>query len=126
MDKPGAQHHRERIADAIRDELSALVEGELADPRIGLVSVTDVQLAPDSRSARIFVAVQGDDEEAARNMQGLRAATNFIRHQLAERLRLRHAPELTFHLDRSEQSASRIEELLSRVQKRNKSSASKK
>lgn len=120
MDKPGAQHHRERMADAIRDEVSALVEGELADPRIGLVSVSDVQLAPDGRSARIFVTVDGDDDEAARSMAGLKAATNFIRHQLADRLRLHHAPELHFQLDRSTAFGSRIDELLSRVKKRNR------
>jgi len=55
----------------LREELETLVEGELADPRIGLVSVSSVALADDSRSARVFVTVEGDDAEAARSLEGL-------------------------------------------------------
>ncbi len=114
------QYHRERLAEALREEIETIVEGELADPRIGLVNVTEVQLAPDSRSARIFVVVQGDDDEADRTLEGLKAAAGFIRAELAERLHLRRAPELLFQVDRSQLYQARITELLSRTKKRRK------
>ncbi len=114
MDR-NAQHHRERLNDAIRDEISAILEGELADPRVGLASVSEVQLAPDGRSAHVLIAVDGGDDEAAQTLQGLHAAKGFIRHEIAERLRLRHAPELYFRLDRSQQYGARIDELLKRI-----------
>ncbi len=112
------RHHRDRLNVAIREELGAILEGELGDPRIGLASVNEVHLAPDSRSARIFIRVDGDDEEAERTLEGLAAARGFIRHQLAENLGLRHPPELVFILDRSEQFGARIEELLQRTHKK--------
>jgi ribosome-binding factor A len=116
----GGRHHRERMGEAIRDEISIILEGELGDPRIGLVSVSEVHLAPDGRSARIVVSVAGDEEEAVRTMEGLLNARSYIRRELAARLRLRQAPELHFHLDHSGQHGTRVEELLGRIKKRNR------
>lgn len=113
-----AQHHRERLGEALREEISAIVEGELGDPRIGLATVNEVQLTADGKSAHVLVAVVGDEREAAATLAGLQAARNFIRHEIADRLRLRHAPELLFQLDRSEQYGARIDELLDRIKKR--------
>src|SRR5450432_2186109 len=94
LEKRGLKYHRERLAEAVREEIETILEGELADPRIGLVNVSELQLADDSRSARVFIVVQGDDEEAEKSMQGLLAASGFIRHELGERLQLRRTPEL--------------------------------
>ena len=121
MEKRAVKHHRGRLGEALREEIETLVEGELADPRIGLVSVTGVHLAEDGRSAQVLVDVEGDDDEAERSMQGLDAAKAYIRHELADRLRLRRAPELFFRLDRSERERARVEELLTRAKKRSKS-----
>jgi len=118
VEKRGAQHHRGRLGEALREELETLVEGELADPRIGLVRVTGVHLGEDGRSAQVLVDVEGDDEEAERSLQGLDAAKAYIRRELADRLRLRRAPELFFRLDRAEREKARVEELLARVKKR--------
>ena len=120
MEPAGQRHHRERIGLAIRDELSIILEGELGDPRIGLVSVSEVQMAPDGKSAHVFLHVDGEEDEAARTLERLRAARNFIRHELADHLRLRQAPELYFQLDSSAQYAARIEELLARIKKKNR------
>ncbi|HEY1272542.1 MAG TPA: 30S ribosome-binding factor RbfA [Terriglobales bacterium] len=117
-EKRSQQHHRERLGEALREEIETILEGELGDPRIGLVNVSEVQLAPNSRSARVFVVVEGDDEEASRTLDGLQAAVGYIRHELAERLRLRRAPELVFQLDRSQQYEARISELLNRTKRR--------
>src|SRR5208282_988154 len=101
-----------------------LVEGELGDPRIGLVSVTEVRVADDGRSAQVLVDVESDDDaESERSLEGLDAAKAYIRHELADRLRLRRAPELFFRLDRSEREKARVEELLARAKRRMKSHA---
>ena len=118
LEKRGQKYHRERLGEALREEIETIVEGELGDPRIGLVNVSSVVLAGDGKSARIFVNVEGDEEEAERSLQGLMAAAGFIRREVAERLHLRRPPELLFQLDRSEQYGARIDELLGRTKKR--------
>jgi ribosome-binding factor A len=116
----GREHHRERLADGMRDEIGALLEGELADPRIGLASVTEVKLSPDGRALHVFVNVAGTDDEAVSTMEGLNAAKGYIRREVGSRMRLRVAPELHFHLDQSLQQAARIDELLRRSERKKK------
>lgn len=120
MEKRGLKYHRGRVGEALREEIETLVEGELADPRIGLVSVTAVHIADDGRSAEVWVNVEGSDEDADESLEGLEAAKAYIRHELVERLRLRKAPELIFRLDRAELEKARVEELLARAKKRSK------
>jgi ribosome-binding factor A len=120
VEKRGLKIHRGRVGEALREEIETLVEGELADPRIGLVSVTAVHIADDGRSAEVWVNVEGSDEDADESLEGLEAAKAYIRHELVERLRLRKAPELIFRLDRAELEKARVEELLARAKKRSK------
>ena len=120
MEKRGAKYHRERLGEALREEIETIVEGELGDPRIGLVSVTSVELADDSRSARVYIAVDGDEEEAQRSLEGLTAAIGFVRRELLANLKLRRAPELHFQLDMSDKYGARIDELLKRTNKKKK------
>jgi ribosome-binding factor A len=120
VEKRAVRHHRGRLGEALREEIETLVEGELGDPRIGLVNVTGVQLAEDGRSAQVLVEAEGNDEEAERSMEGLEAAKAYIRHEIADRLRLRRAPELFFRLDRSARATARVEELLDRAKRKSK------
>ena len=113
-----AEHHRERLIDALRDEIGSILEGELSDPRIGLCHVTEVVMAPGGKAARVLINADGTAEEAQETMDGLTAARAFIRNEVRNRLGKRHIPEFTFHLDRSEQAQGRISELLHRVEKR--------
>jgi ribosome-binding factor A len=122
VEKRALKYHRGRLGEALREEIETLVEGELADPRIGLVRVTSVHIADDGRSAQVLVDVDGDDREAEKSLEGLLAAKEYIRHELAARLGKRRAPELYFRLDRSEREKARVEELLARAKKRSKSS----
>lgn len=108
------QHHRDRVAGALREEISTMIEGELSDPRISFAYVTQVLLNPGGQSAVIYVAVDGGEKEEADTLAGLMAANGYIRHELRDRLGLRYVPELTFHIDRSERMKARIEELLGR------------
>src|SRR5438105_7694941 len=111
-------HHRERVASTFSEEIGAMLEGELSDPRIAPSYITDVVLAPGGKSARIFVAVHGSEAEEASTLAGLMAARGYIRSELRERMGVRHVPELTFAIDRSEKINGRMEEMLGRLRKR--------
>ena len=113
-------YHRNRVANTFSDEIGAMLEGELSDPRIAPSYVTDVVLAPGGKSARIFVAVHGTEEEEASTLEGLMTARAYIRSQLRDRMGVRHVPELTFAIDRSEKMTGRMDELLDRMRKRDR------
>lgn len=117
-------HHRNRIANTFSEEIGAMLEGELSDPRIAPSYVTDVVLAPGGKSARIYVAVHGNEQEEESTLAGLMTARAYIRSQLRERMGVRHVPDLTFAIDRSEKMTGRMEELLGRMRKREKKQAS--
>src|SRR5215472_13965413 len=111
-------HHRNRVANTFSEEIGAMLEGELSDPRIAPSYVTDVVLAPGGKSARVYVAVHGSEQEEESTLVGLMTARSYIRSQLRERMGVRHVPDLTFAIDRSERMTGRMEELLGRIQKR--------
>ncbi|MCU1321691.1 MAG: ribosome-binding factor [Acidobacteriaceae bacterium] len=95
-----------------------MLEGELSDPRIAPAYVTDVVLAPGGKAARIFVAVQGSEEEEQSTLEALTTARAYIRSQLRDRMGVRHVPELSFAIDRSAKMTGRMDELLGRMRKR--------
>ena len=93
-----------------------MLAGELKDPRLsGLSTVTEVKMTPDLKQAKVYVSVLGPEAEQATVMKALHSAAGFIRHELSERLQIRRAPELLFVLDRSEEYAQRIDELIRRT-----------
>jgi ribosome-binding factor A len=109
-------HRAERIAEEIRNEVSLMLAGELKDPRLaGPVNVTEVRVAPGVRSVRVFVQLDGNETERAAALEGLKAASGFVRHELVERLQLRRAPEIHFLIDESEEYGQHIDELLRKV-----------
>ena len=122
MENRSQKYARARRSEALREEIASLLEGELEDPRIGLVTVNEVQLSPDGKVARVFVAVFGSEEEAAESLEGLNASRGFIRHALTANLGLRHAPDVVFVLDQSEERGNRVDELLKRIEKRKRMS----
>ena len=117
------KYHQDRVAETLREEIGAMIEGELSDPRISFAYITQVVLNPGGKSALIYVAVDGGPDEEAETVDGLMAARGYIRHELLERMGVRHVPELSFHVDRSEKMKTRIDELLGRAKKRQKSVA---
>lgn len=108
------KYHQDRVAETLREEIGTMIEGELSDPRISFAYVTQVVLNPGGKSALIYVAVDGGPDEETNTIAGLMAARGYIRHELLERMGVRHVPELTFHIDRSEKMKARIDELLGR------------
>jgi ribosome-binding factor A len=116
-------YHRNRVANTFSEEIGSMLEGELSDPRIAPSYVTDVVLAPGGKSARIFIAVHGNEEEETSTLEGLTTARSYIRSQLRDRMGVRHVPELTFAIDRSQKMTGRMEELLNRTRKRDQKRA---
>jgi ribosome-binding factor A len=115
-------HRSERIAEEIRNELSLMLAGELKDPRLALpLSVTEVRVGSDMRTVRVFVRLEGSEEERAEALQGLKTASGYVRHELVERLQLRRAPEVLFLVDESEEYGQRIDELLRKASRPEKS-----
>jgi ribosome-binding factor A len=111
------QYHRDRVAGTFTEEITAMLEGELSDPRIAPCHVTDVVLAPGGKSCRVFIAVVGNEQEEKSTLDGLMAARNYIRTVIRERMAVRHVPELTFAIDRSEKMTARMDQILGRVSK---------
>jgi len=116
-------HHRDRVAGTFSIEIGAMLEGELTDPRIAPSYVSDVVLAPGGKSARIYVAVHGSEAEEASTLAALMAARGYIRSELRDRMGVRHVPELTFAIDRSQKMTGRMDELLGRIRKRERREA---
>ena len=111
-------HRAERVGDLIRQELALLLKREVKDPRVGFVTITRVEVTRDMRTARVGVSVLGDAQQKKDSLTGLAAAQGFLRHELAQRLGLRHTPALQFRIDESLQEESRIEELLRQIKEK--------
>jgi ribosome-binding factor A len=114
------KYHQDRVAETLREEIGAMIEGELSDPRISFAYITQVLLNPGGKSALIYVAVDGGPDEEAQTIDGLMAARGYIRHELLERTGKRRVPDISFHIDRSEKMKARIDELLGRKRLRKK------
>jgi len=121
------KHHQDRVAETLREEIGAMIEGELSDPRIHFCYVTEVALNPGGKSARVYVAVDTAVKEIeqaeADTIAGLETAKGFIRSEIKSRMGVRHVPELSFLADRSGRFQARIEELMGRQRKRQKATA---
>lgn len=93
-----------------------IIRRDLKDPRIGFVSITQVQMSPDLRNARIRVSVLGDEKQQQVSLKGLQSATGMMRHELGRRLEnLKWAPKLIFELDPSIEYSVRISKQLREI-----------
>jgi ribosome-binding factor A len=107
----------DQLSGAITRELSDLMRTRMKDPRIGFASITGVELSHDLRYAKVFVSVMGSPEEQRETMRGLDSANGFLRRELAQRLTIRHVPEISFRLDESIARGARVLDLLKQVEK---------
>jgi len=101
-----------RLNEQIRRELTSLLQLEVRDPRIGMVTITDVEVSPDLYHAKVWYSVMGDDAARKNAAEGLRAAAGFLRGEIGRRMHIRRAPELHFTYDDTLQRAQHIERLL--------------
>jgi ribosome-binding factor A len=106
----------DRIDQLLRQEIGSILAREVQDPRIGFVTVTDVETAPDLSTARVWVSVIGQPEERALTLRALGRALPFVRHELGQRVRLRRIPELHLREDDSAQRGTRVLQLLTELE----------
>ena len=110
----------EKLQELIKQEMSKMLLKELKDPRIGFVTVTDVEMTGDLREAKIYVSVMGGEEQVKTSLEGLNSALGFIRREIGHRIRLRFTPEISFALDTSLDYGDHIQKLLLQVEGENK------
>lgn len=101
-----------RIAEQIQRELSDIVRLELKDPRVGMITITDVEVTQDQSHARVFFTALGGEERIEDASRGLQRAAGFLRSQLAHRMKLRVVPELQFKYDQSVERGMRLSQLI--------------
>ena len=106
------------MAETLREEITEIVGFELEDPRVEAVTVTDVRVSDNLRDANVFVLIEGAEEEKSVAMDALKNATSFVRQQVALNLNLHHAPMIHFVRDTAEENATRIEEILGDLSKK--------
>ena len=105
-----------RINSEVRKELGELIRNEIKDPRVSaLTSVTEVEVAPDLKTAKVYISVLGDEEKQKFTLEGLKSAMPFLRSKLAKIINLRNTPELRFLLDTSIEYGAKMSELIDKV-----------
>ena len=104
-----------RVNQMIHREVSLIVQRELEDPRLSLVTISRVEVSKDLRHAKVFFTVLGDERQIAFAQQGLKGASGFIRHLISQRVRLKFVPEFNFFYDKSQDYSRQIEEEVERL-----------
>ncbi len=110
-----ASPRRARIQEMIKENLGTLIDREIKDPRVGLVTITRVQVSPDISTADIFVSVYGSDEDREASLTGLKSAKGHLRSRLGRSLQTKNTPELKFHMDNSAEYGVHISKVLRKV-----------
>ena len=104
-----------KIRELLKTEISDILHRELKDPRLGFITVTDVEITGDLQHARVFVSIMGSDAERAENLAVLNRAERFVRQSLGRRITMKFVPEVEFKLDSSVDHAMRMLELLEQI-----------
>jgi ribosome-binding factor A len=109
-------HRANRVGEQMKKELSDIIGRKIKDPRIGFVTVTDVQVSGDLQQAKVYITVLGGEDQREKTLKGLAKAKGFIRSEVGQRVRLRKTPEIIFEFDESIEYGNHIETLLRKVQ----------
>ncbi|MFD1850340.1 30S ribosome-binding factor RbfA [Oceanobacillus bengalensis] len=107
-----AELRANRVAEQMKKELGEILTRKIKDPRVGFVTVTDVEVTGDLQQATIYISVLGDDKQKKDTLLGLAKAKGFIRSEIGQRIRLRKTPELTFEFDEAFAYGNRIDSIL--------------
>jgi len=105
----------ERLAGSLKEEISEVVGYELDDPELQNATVTDVEVSPDLRDAKVYILITGEDAEIKKTLRNLQHAAGFVRQQVALNLDLRFAPHIHFVRDTAEENAARVGRLLNEL-----------
>ena len=101
-----------RIAEQIQRELSDIIRVELKDPRVGMITITDVEMTPDNAHAKVFFTVLGQQSRIDEAASGLQHAAGYLRSELAQRMKIRVVPQLHFEYDASVERGIRLSQLI--------------
>lgn len=103
-----------RVGEQVRRELAVLLRDEVKDPRIGMVTISDVEVSRDFARARVYFTIYGDQGIVSACQQGLDSAAGFLRGELGRRMKIRTVPQLRFIYDDTQQQGDKIAELIER------------
>lgn len=109
---PKEYSRSQRVVEQIRRELAELIRLEVKDPRVGFITLTDVEITPDYAHAKVFFTSMTGEDSVPEILQGLRRASGFLRRELGRRIRIHTIPELHFHYDKSVEQGSRLSRLI--------------
>ena len=101
-----------RVAEQIKKDLGEILTKKIKDPRVGFVTITDVEVTGDLQQAKVFISVLGNEDEKQETLLGLSKANGFIRSEIGKRIRLRITPEITFEFDEAQAYGNRIDTIL--------------
>jgi ribosome-binding factor A len=106
-----------KVAQEMRQEISAIIARELRDPRVGFATVTEAKVSADLSHAQIFISVLGSPQQQRETLDSLNRAAGYIRRLLGPRLRLRRMPELSFVFDQSIEQGARMMQIIEEIRK---------
>ena len=106
-----------RVAEQMKKEIGEIINQKLKDPRVGFVTVTDLDLTNDLQHATVYISVLGNETEKEESLIGLSKASGFIRSEIGKRIRLRKVPEVLFKFDEAHEHGNRIESILRKLNK---------
>jgi ribosome-binding factor A len=118
-------HRVNRVGEQMKKELGDIISRKIKDPRIGFVTVTDVQVTGDLQQAKVYISVLGDEEQRENTLKGLAKAKGFIRTEIGQRIRLRKTPELFFEFDETMAYGNRINSLIHELNREEQSEEEK-
>jgi len=110
----------ERVQEALRQEISKIVQNEVKDPRLGFITITRVELTKDLRYAKIFFSTLGESREKHLALKGLNHAKGYIKTLVADKIKLRFVPELDFRIDDTLEHTKQIYDILNKLKKERK------
>lgn len=122
---PKEYSRSQRVTEQIRRELAELIRLEVKDPRVGFITLTDVEITPDYAHAKVFFTSMTGEEGLDEILVGLRRASGFLRRELGKRVRIHTTPELHFHYDKSVEQGSRLSQLIDDVVREDEARARK-
>ena len=107
----------ERVQEALRQEISRIVQNEIKDPRLGFLTITSVELTKDLRYARVFFSVLGEEKNKKLALKGLTSAKGYIKGLLSDRVKLKFMPDIEFKIDESYEHTRKIHDILEQIKK---------
>lgn len=114
-------HRVNRVGEQMKKELGDIISRKIKDPRVGFVTVTDVEVTGDLQQAKVYISVLGDEQQKEDTLKGLAKAKGFIRTEIGQRIRLRKTPELIFEFDETMAYGNRINSLIHELQREEQS-----